>query len=186
MTKIYFIRHAKPDYTNHDDHARPLTEEGREDCKKVTEFLSDKHITKAFSSPYIRSIDTIKDYTQKAGLKIDIIDDFRERCLDNVWVEDFNAFAKEQWNNFDYKLTNGESLNEVQKRNIAALQCVLLGNANENIVIGTHGTALSTIINYYNNKFDYAEFDRIKTYMPFAVCFEFEGTDIVKIQEFLL
>ena len=48
MTKVYFIRHSKPDYSIHDDYSRPLTEEGIKDCKNVTEFLLNKCITKVF------------------------------------------------------------------------------------------------------------------------------------------
>lgn len=44
MTKVYFVRHAKPDFSVKDDLTRPLTEEGMNSCKKVTEFLIDKNI----------------------------------------------------------------------------------------------------------------------------------------------
>jgi len=186
MAKIYFVRHARPDFSNHDDYSRPLTEEGLKDCKKVTEFLQSRSITKIFSSPYKRSFDTIRDFAESVDLKIDIIDDFRERKVNNGWIEDFNVFTKEQWGDFDYKLSDGESLWEVQKRNIAALQEILLENRNMNIAIGTHGTALSTIINYFDNKFDYNEFQRIKNIMPFIACIEFENSKFVKIEKFLV
>jgi 2,3-bisphosphoglycerate-dependent phosphoglycerate mutase len=186
MTKVYFVRHAKPDFSVHDDLSRPLTDEGCKDCKKVTEFLQDKGITKVFSSPYKRSFDTVKDFAETLGINIEIVEDFRERKIDNVWIEDFNAFAKEQWSNFEYKLSHGENLNEVQKRNIAALHNVLKENDNENIVIGTHGTALGTIINHYNKNFDYKEFERIRNYMPFVVYIEFEGCEVLNIEEFVI
>ena len=186
MTKIYFVRHAKADFSIKDNLIRPLTEEGKNDCKQVTEFLLKCNITKIFSSPYKRSIDTIKDLSDRLGLQINIIDDFRERKVGNEWIEDFDKFAKEQWNNFHYKLSNGESLDEVQKRNISAIQDILDENINENIVIGTHGTALSTIINYYNKDFNYNEFERIKELMPFIICISFDGEDVVKIEEFQL
>lgn len=187
MTKVYFIRHAKPDYSIHDDYARPLTEEGFKDCKLVTEFLLNRGITKVFSSPYKRTVETVKDFADSLGLNIHIIDDFRERKIDNGWwIEDFNAFAKGQWNNFHYKLPGGESLNEVQERNIRALMNVLSENVDENIVIGSHGTALSTIINYFNKEFGYSGFERIKDLMPFIVCFTFDGEDIMNIEEFTL
>jgi len=32
----------------------------------------------------------------------------------------------------------------------------------KNIVIGTHGTALSTIINYYDSTYGYDDFERMK------------------------
>ena len=186
MTKVYFVRHAKPDFNVHDDLTRPLTGEGIRDSKKVTEFLLDKYITKVFSSPYRRAIDTIKDFAERAGLEITIVDDFRERKIDSVWIEDFDEFSKKQWGNFKYKLSDGENLMEVQNRNIAALQQILKNNIDGSIVIGTHGTALSTIINYYDKKFDYKEFQRIRYYMPFIVCITFDGQADVKIEEFLL
>jgi len=49
MTKVYFVRHALPDFNVHDDLLRPLTQEGTEDSKKVTEFLLNKNIDKVFS-----------------------------------------------------------------------------------------------------------------------------------------
>lgn len=186
MTKIYFVRHAKPDLSIQDDLLRPLTNIGIIDSKKVTEFLLDKQITKIFSSPYKRAYDTVKDFAERVNLHINIIEDLRERKIDDIWIEDFDAFAREQWNNFDYKLERGESLNEVQKRNIAALSEILVENPNENIVIGTHGAALSTIINYYDKNFDYSDFERIKPLMPHIVCIDFEGTKAMKIKEFIL
>jgi 2,3-bisphosphoglycerate-dependent phosphoglycerate mutase len=184
MTKVYFVRHAKPDFAVKDDLTRPLTEEALKDCRKIAEFLADKNITRVFSSPYKRAIDTIKDFAENANLEVDIIDDFRERKVDNVWIEDFDKFAKEQWSNFDYKLIEGESLNEVQKRNVKALMQILEENSDENIVVGSHGTALSTIINYFSREFDYSQFERIKNLMPFIVCFTFEVKDMINIQEF--
>ena len=44
MTKIFFVRHAEPNYENHDDRIRELSPRGMEDRKKVTAFLADKNI----------------------------------------------------------------------------------------------------------------------------------------------
>lgn len=186
MTKVYFVRHAKPDFSVKDDLLRPLTEESMEERKKVTEYLKDKDIKRVFSSPYKRAIDTIKHFAESMNLNIDIIDDFRERKVDSVWIEDFNTFSKEQWLDFNYKLDDGECLYEVQNRNIRALMKILAENSEHNIAIGSHGTALSTIINYFNREFGYADFERIKNLMPFVVCFTFEGQAIINIEEFIL
>lgn len=35
MTTVYFVRHAEPNYNNHDDELRELTEKGLEDRKLV-------------------------------------------------------------------------------------------------------------------------------------------------------
>lgn len=186
MRKVYFVRHAKPDFSVHDDLTRPLIEEAFEDCKMVTRFLSDKGITKVYSSPYKRAIDTVKHFAESIDLEIEIIDDFRERKIDDVWIEDFNDFAKRQWEDFEYKLAEGECLSQVQKRNVKALMGILEDNPEGNLVVGSHGTALGTIINYFNKEFDYNHFERIKHIMPFIVGFTFEGKDIVNIEEFIV
>lgn len=182
MTHIYFVRHAEPNYNNHDDYSRELSEKGLSDRKLVTSFLTDKSIDIVLSSPFKRAVDTVKDFADAYGHEIETIDDFRERKVDNCWIDDFYSFAKKQWKDFDYKLSDGETLHEVQERNISALKQVLMTYANKNIVIGSHGTALSTIINFFQPTFGFADFETIRTLMPWIVHFEFEGERCVKIE----
>lgn len=182
MTHVYFVRHAQPNYNNHNDLTRELTEKGLEDRKLVTSFLADKSIDIVLSSPYIRSIDTIKDFADTYGFEITTIEDFRERKIDSCWIEDFNAFTRKQWEDFTYKLSDGESLGEVQKRNISSLTQVLQQYENKNIIIGSHGTALSTIVNYYQPTFLYPHFEQIRGLMPWVVHFTFEGNKCLKIE----
>jgi len=183
MTILYFVRHAEPDYTNHNDMERPLTDKGRADSKRVTKFLQNKNIDAVLSSPYRRAVDTVRDLANNINQEIIIIDDFRERRVDNCWIDDFNQFTKLQWSDFNFKLSDGECLQEVQYRNIKALKHVLQMYSDKNIVIGSHGTALSTIINYYNPLFGYEEFQRIRSKMPWIVTFNFFEEKIVEINE---
>lgn len=182
MTHIYFIRHAEPNYNNHNDLTRELTEKGLHDRKLVTSYLADKSIDVVLSSPYMRSIDTVKDFADTYDLGITTIEDFRERKIDSCWIEDFNAFARKQWENYNYKLSDGESLGEVQQRNISALNQVLHQYEGKNIVIGSHGTALSTIVNYYQPSFLYPQFEQIRGLMPWIVHFVFEGKKCLAIE----
>ena len=182
MTKIYFVRHCEPNYNNRDDMSRELSTKGMIDRQLVTQFLSDKNITVVLSSPYKRAVDTVAHFADSKGLNIEIVDDFRERKVDSVWIEDFKAFSKAQWADFVYKLSDGESLNEVQSRNISALKKVLEKYKDRNIVIGSHGTALSTIINYYDNSFGYEDFERIRTVMPWIVEFSFQNDECISIK----
>ena len=41
MTNVFFVRHAEPNYDNHDDMSRELSERGLKDRTLVTEFLQD-------------------------------------------------------------------------------------------------------------------------------------------------
>ena len=184
MTTVYFVRHATPNYDNHDDKTRELSAKGLEDRKLVTKFLMDKHIDVVFSSPYKRAIDTILEFAEISNLEVEIIEDFKERKINDEWIPNFNEFCRKQWNDFHYKLSDGECLKEVQERNIRALEDILEKYNGKNIIVGSHGTALSTIINYYNPTFNYSEFEKIKNIMPWIVKFEFVNNECVQIEKY--
>lgn len=182
MTRIYFVRHAEPDRSVHDDRTRPLTEEGIRDSLEVTRILKDKSIDFLISSPYKRSMDTIGDLSKKLGKKIQTDDDFRERNAGGWHGENFLKYIEKQWEDFNYHIQDGESLNEVQSRNIRALRKVLSSHKDENIVIATHGTALSTILNFYYPQYDFECFMKIIDFMPFVIRLDFEGEEIIGAQ----
>jgi 2,3-bisphosphoglycerate-dependent phosphoglycerate mutase len=182
-TNIYFVRHAQPDISIKDDMLRPLTEKGMADTKRVTKVLKDRNIEAIYSSPYKRAYDTVKDLAEVTRLEINIVEGFRERKVDNVWVDDFKAFSRRQWEDFNFKLECGECLREVQERNVAALNDVLKNNLGSNIVVGSHGTALSTIINYYNPDFGYEGFWSITDKMPYILCFKFKNMEFIGMEE---
>ena len=175
VTKVYYVRHAEPNYDNHNDALRELTLKGLDDRKLVTKFLADKEINVAVSSPFRRAVDTIKEFADLKGIKIEVIDEFRERKVDSGWIDDFTSFTQNQWDDFNYKLSDGECLQEVQKRNISALLKLIDDYKGKNIVIGGHGTALSTIINYFDTSFGYDEFAKMKNKMPWIVEFQFDS-----------
>ena len=185
MTTVYFIRHAEADNSNRDGRNRPLTERGFAGRGLVTEFLRDKGIDAALSSPFKRAVDTISGFTEAAGLSISLVEDFRERKSDSDWVRDtdFFPFIERQWADFSYSLSDGECLAVVQERNIAALNAALEKYEGKTIVIGTHGTALSTIINYYDNSYNFDDFMAMVNLLPWAVKMTFDGTDCLGIEK---
>ncbi|MBQ8590514.1 MAG: histidine phosphatase family protein [Firmicutes bacterium] len=183
-TKVYFVRHAEPNYENHDDLTRELTEQGMKDRLLVTEFLKDKNIGAVWSSPYHRAIDTVKHFADGAGLEIETDYDFRERKVGDGWLDDFDSFAEKQWGDFAFALEHGESLGEVQKRNLAALERVLNTAPGKNIAIGSHGTALSTVVNHFDPAFGYEDFQRIVDLMPWVVELTFEDGHCVEVREY--
>ncbi len=183
MTNIYFVRHCEPDFSIHEDLIRPLTDKGLKDSKRVAEVLKSKNIHGIYSSPYKRAIDTVKELANALNLKVVTKEDLRERTITDQWIDDFNEFVKCQWEDFGYKLSKGECLRQVQERNITALKEILNENKGKNVVIGTHGTALSTILNYYNKTFGYEEFNRIKSIMPWIIVMEFKGEEFIEFKE---
>jgi len=184
MTTVYFIRHAQSDHTVRAEAVRPLTEKGLRDRALVTQFLRGKGVSAVYSSPYKRAMDTVAHFAESAGLEITTDERFRERKVDSVWIEDFAQFHEHQWANFAYKLSEGESLAEVQLRNIAVLEDVLARHDGEAIAIGTHGTALSTIINYFDSEFGYAEYCDMRDRLPWVAEMRFEGGKCAMIETY--
>ena len=183
MTVIYFVRHCQADNTNRDGRNRPLTEKGMADRALVTEYLSDKAIDVVLSSPYKRAADTVADFAERNGFKVETVEDFREREF-GVWLPEADLWTvvEKKWADFSYK-AEGESLGEVQKRNIAALNDVLARYVGKNVVIGTHGTALSTIINYYDNAYGYQDFMDMVFKTPWIVKMVFDGSMFAEMEK---
>jgi 2,3-bisphosphoglycerate-dependent phosphoglycerate mutase len=184
LTSIYFVRHAQPNHAWEEDRTRPLTNEGLEDSKKVTEFLRKFNIHCYASSPYKRSFDTIKEIALEQGIDIIMDERFREREK-GLNGNNFEMF-KRRWVDFNCHEEGGESLNMVQKRNIEAILEILNNHKDENIVIGTHGTALSTILNYFEPSYCCEDFLRIIDYMPYIIRLDFHGINCIGKEELLI
>lgn len=183
ITKVYFVRHAQPDFSHKDDRTRPLTPEGEKDAEAVTNFFKDKKIDVFYSSPYKRSIDTIKNAASYYGKEIFLDERLREREK-GANSNNFGMFEK-RWADFDYREENGESIGTVQKRNVDALTEILKNNSGKNIVIATHGTALSSILNFYNSEFGCKDFLRIIDWMPYVIELDFSDEKLLSVTEHL-
>ena len=177
MTTVYFVRHAQPEHMWEDDSTRPLTAEGERDAEKVLEFFADKHIDAIYCSPYRRCIDTIKSTAEHFGKEIIADNRLRERAKG---AEGNNhGMFQMRWADHDFCEDGGESINMVQRRNIEALEEILMNNDGKSVIIGTHGTALSSILNYYDSNFVCDDFLRIIDWMPYIIELRFDGLRLI-------
>ena len=186
MTTVYFIRHAQSNRFEKDDRTRPLTEEGMADTLKITENLKKSGISHIVSSPYTRTIQTVTNLSEALGIKIETEEDLRERNAGKWHGDNFFDFIEKQWADFNYHILDGECLADVQKRNISVVERIVEKYSGEVIGVATHGTALSTIINYYYPEFNFNSFKRIVDYMPYVVRMDFEGKNCVAFEEILI
>lgn len=181
MTKVYFVRHAQPEFSWKDDRTRPLTEEGTQDAAMVLEFFKDKKIDCFYCSPYKRSLDTIAEAAAFFGKEI--LTDERLREREKGPNGNNHGMFQKRWADHEYHEEGGESIAMVQKRNMEALYEILSENKGKEIVIGTHGTALSTILNFYDSSFGCEDFLRIIDWMPYIIELDFEDGKQVGWQE---
>lgn len=181
QTKLIMVRHANVIYTP-DDNARELSEEGKMQRKDVLDTLKKENVDIIYSSPYKRAIDTIKLYANHRNMDIHIVDDLRERKVSDVHIEDFVSFSTNQWQDFNHKLNGGESLNEVKNRGIKAIEDIINKHKGKDIVVGTHGTFLGVLLNYYDDKFGFDDWKALKMPSMFTITYD-EDLNVVGIEE---
>ena len=153
MTIVYFIRHSKPlksnnEFNNDDlqliNEKEILSIEGEKLAKETS--LKFQNIDVVYSSSYVRAMSTAKYIADRNNLNINIVSDFGERKFGvNSWDELPKDFAIKQFEDENYKIKNGESLKEVKNRMYNSLIKVLNENANKNICIVSHSTAMTAL-----------------------------------------
>lgn len=180
MKEIYLIRHSevlKPVNVDNNDSMQIqnekwcLTIHGEALAKEKSEQETFNNFDIVISSSYVRAISTAKYFT-KSDILID--KNFNERKFGiNNWEELPDDFEEKQWNDFNYKLPSGESLNEVIDRQYNALINILDMYPNKKILIVGHSTAFASLFskwcevgyngykfngkNFFNGKWKYCE-----------------------------
>ena len=153
MTTIYFMRHSETltstNVYNNDSFQLQnekwvLTKNGEELAREKSKIDELKDFDIVFSSNYVRAISTAKYFTKDT---INIDERFGERKYGiNNWDELPDDFGNKQFNDFDYKTKNGESLNEVIEREEKALNEILSKYKDKKVLIVGHSTALSALL----------------------------------------
>lgn len=152
MTTVYFMRHSetlKPQNIKNADTLQLqnekwiLTVKGENIAKEKSEVSELEKFDHVYASNYVRAISTAKYFTDNE-IKID--ERFGERKFGiNNWDELPSGFGEKQFKDFDYKLENGESINEVILREESALTEILKIHKGEKVLIVGHSTALASL-----------------------------------------
>lgn len=153
MNTIYFMRHSeplKPININNDDSLQVqnekwgLTVSGEKLAEKKSQLNELANFDMVISSNYVRAISTAKYFTKN---KILIDENFGERKFGiNSWDELPKDFGKKQFDDFNYKLPKGESINEVIEREYNSLINILNNYHDKKILIVGHSTALASLL----------------------------------------
>lgn len=179
MTNIIFVRHAHSIYTP-DELGRPLSEKGSSDANLVTEILITEEIDVILSSPYKRAVQTVEGLAKAIEKEIEMVNDFRERILSSVPIDDFQAAITKVWGDPYVALDGGESNAVAQERGVNITFQILEKYKGKNVVIGTHGNMMVLIMNYFNEKYDFSFWKNLD--MPDIYKCTFEGRELVKVQ----
>lgn len=153
MTIVYLMRHSEPlksiNFKSNDslqlqNEKWPLTVEGEYLAQKKSKLQELKDFNIIISSNYVRAVATAKYFTSD---KIYIDASFGERKFGiNSWNELPKDFEKKQFTDFNYKLKEGESLNEVMNREYISLMNVIDKFKDSKILIAGHSTAFASLL----------------------------------------
>ena len=158
---IYFMRHSevlKGIDREFDSNSIQLTNEKSilsvngerlaEEKAKSDEF---KNVQLVVSSNYVRAMSTAKYFVNDNNV-FAVVDYFNERRHGvNSWDELPEGFESKQFNDFNFKLGDGECLNEVRERMLTGLDLLLHHTDCENILVVSHATCITAMLSTWCN-----------------------------------
>lgn len=140
MKKVYLMRHSIAEKMDIPTSLIPLSEDGRKMAMSKRKEFSDVEL--CFSSSYKRAIET----AELIAKDVNIVDGLQERIIGDARED----FWLKQYNDYDFKNPNGESLNEVKERMKTAIDTIIQKmSEGETALIISHATAICAyLLNY--------------------------------------
>lgn len=157
-----------------------LSKKGEENAISLTKMKVLEGIEVVYTSEYFGAMDTGKYLAEEKRIDLVIDKRLNERVVGNLGTNEFRYLKGMQEHDFNFKLDEGESINDVQKRMEDFLLDVLI-SPEKNIVIVTHNIALMSLIAKYCNK-GYNLYDRLILDYHDEVIFDgtFHGMDLIE------
>lgn len=162
--KIYILRHERrgPDHS----FDVSLNDEGLMRRNYLKSDIDNIGITKVFSSPYKRTIQTIEPYIENKNMKINLDYSLYESLMDDIDGSNIREIDESiycynrinhNYNSFLKKddLHYGESYDDIKDRTRNFLEWII-GNdelKNDNILLVSHMTTLNSMINRQPDQF---------------------------------
>ena len=168
MVKLILVRHAltvdnqKSRLSGHIDSY--ISEEGKEQIDKITNYLKDFDIDKIYTTTSSRTKDTVKklselksiEIIEKESLKEISFGDFEGLTFDEIKDKYPKEFQDMIEKGYEYKYPNGESLIDSYNRVCIELDNIISNNDNRTILICSHGGTIRNIITYLiSNSYKY-------------------------------
>ena len=98
------------------------------------------------------ALETAKYLASNLELDINIEPSLGERVLGNLGDKKIRMVQELQESDFNYKLPNGESLNDVKSRALRFLNQVLRTDKDKKVVMFTHNVLITALLSVYCDK----------------------------------
>lgn len=167
MKTIYLIRHSAPfvEIDNYVDNVNVLWSEfnknmilspkGEENARKLCNVEELKNVNEIYASNSSRAIETAKYLAESNNIRIKLDERINEREFGVEYIKDLPSdFTKISFEDKNFKVNNGESLNEVDSR-LKSFINDLLDNDSNKIAIVIHGIILLSYLKTICNHFEF-------------------------------
>lgn len=131
---------------------RILSIEGEEESKRLANLDYLQNVQAIYSSSYVMSIATSKYLAKHLELDIHIKSEIGERVIGNLGDKKIRMISELQENDFNYKLSGGESLNEVKSRMVRFIKQILEKHEDKTVALFTHNVAITCLLSEWCKK----------------------------------
>ena len=131
---------------------RILSIEGEEESKRLANLAYLQNVQAIYSSSYVMSIATAKYLAKHLELDIHIKSEIGERVIGNLGDKKIRMISELQENDFNYKLSGGESLNEVKSRMVRFIKQILEKHEDKTVALFTHNVAITCLLSEWCKK----------------------------------
>ena len=160
MTTIYLINNTLtmnnldyPDDTlEQRRQKRILSIEGEKESEELVNIDYLKRTNVIYSSPYVMAVGTAKYLARKLELETIITRELGERVLGAIGDKKIRMVSEMQENDFSYKLSGGESLNDVKRRMTCFINKIKRLEKDKTIAMFTHNVAITSYLSEYCTK----------------------------------
>lgn len=158
MTTVYLMRHSEIIKkqlgmidNNEDFYASNkktvLSVDGEKLAERVSLMNEFNNLDVVWSSSFSRAISTAKYFAYQNNLLVNVTDGFNERCHGIKELSELPSdFEIHQFNDYDYKIGDGEARREVLDRMYSTLMKVMEEYKDKRILIVTHSTAIMYLL----------------------------------------
>lgn len=136
-----------------------LSKKGEESAMALTNLEVLDKIEVVYTSSYFGAMNTGKYMAEAKGVDLVIDERLNERVVGELGSNEFRFLKGMQEHDFSFKLKDGESILDTQKRMEDFLLDALIG-PEKNILVVTHNTALMSLIAKFCNR-GYNLYDRL-------------------------
>lgn len=162
---------------------RILSIEGEKESEKLASMSIMETVNVIYSSSYVMALGTAKYLAKTLGVSISIKKELGERILGNLGDRKIRMVSEMQENDFNYKLSGGESLNEVKARMLNFLKKVLIEDEDKNIAIFSHNMAITCLLSEFCTKGFNLDNRLILNYQHDAIIDgAWDGINIIKLE----